>query len=303
MGLAPYGEPTFWPQMRQIVRLQTDGALRARPRLLPPSPREDRLRVGGRQPARRHAVLAGARGAARARARGKDEPLEQRHHDIARSVQAMYEEAFFHLLDAPARRASARQPGARRRLRHELGRQRQGAARRRRSSGSTCSRRPATPAARSAPRCTSGTACEAGEHGTSARSPATRCRPHVMEHAYLGPAARDEEIAALLDAHAGELDAQRLPGRAHRRRGRALPAHGRARSPTARWSAGSRGAWSGARARSATARSSCDPRRADMKDILNLKIKRREIVPPVRAVDPARSTSPSGSRRTTTCRS
>ena len=31
----------------------------------------------------------------------------------------------------------------------------------------------------------------------------------------------------------------------------------------------------------------CDPRRADMKDILNLKIKRREILPPVRAVDPA----------------
>ena len=33
-------------------------------------------------------------------ARGKDEPLEQRHKDIARSVQAMYEEAFFHLLNA-----------------------------------------------------------------------------------------------------------------------------------------------------------------------------------------------------------
>ena len=35
----------------------------------------------------------------------------------------------------------------------------------------------------------------------------------------------------------------------------------------------------------------CDPRRADMKDILNLKIKRRGILPPVCAVDLAGSTS------------
>ena len=31
-------------------------------------------------------------------ARAKDEPLTDRHRDIARSTQAMYEEAFFHLL-------------------------------------------------------------------------------------------------------------------------------------------------------------------------------------------------------------
>jgi carbamoyltransferase len=34
------------------------------------------------------------------RARGSDEPLEQRHKDIARSAQARYEEALFHLLHA-----------------------------------------------------------------------------------------------------------------------------------------------------------------------------------------------------------
>src|SRR5206468_815949 len=32
--------------------------------------------------------------------RSTDEPLDQRHKDIARSAQAMYEEAFFHLLNA-----------------------------------------------------------------------------------------------------------------------------------------------------------------------------------------------------------
>src|SRR6185369_15129711 len=30
--------------------------------------------------------------------RQPSDPLENRHHDIARSAQAMYEEAFFHLL-------------------------------------------------------------------------------------------------------------------------------------------------------------------------------------------------------------
>src|SRR5205814_383049 len=37
--------------------------------------------------------------------RTQGEPLEQRHKDIARSVQAMYEEAFFHLLNTLRGRA------------------------------------------------------------------------------------------------------------------------------------------------------------------------------------------------------
>ena len=32
--------------------------------------------------------------------RDPNEPLEKRHHNVARSMQAMYEEAFFHLLTA-----------------------------------------------------------------------------------------------------------------------------------------------------------------------------------------------------------
>ena len=51
-------------------------------------------------PVRRPAVQRRARASCSGRAREPDEPLEQRHRDIARSVQAMYEEAFFHLLDA-----------------------------------------------------------------------------------------------------------------------------------------------------------------------------------------------------------
>src|SRR5262249_10491212 len=37
--------------------------------------------------------------------RGPDEPLQDRHRDIARSMQAMYEEAFFNLLSAIHRRS------------------------------------------------------------------------------------------------------------------------------------------------------------------------------------------------------
>ena len=61
--------------------------------------------------------------------RAADDPLEDRHRDIARSVQAMYEEAFFHLDHASARALGLDRPRACRRLRDEFGRQRQGAAR------------------------------------------------------------------------------------------------------------------------------------------------------------------------------
>ena len=54
----------------------------------------------------------------------------------------------------------------------------------------------------------------------------------------------------------------------------------RRRLQMARSSAGFRGAWNGARARSATGRSCAIPRRADMKAILNAKIKRRESFRP-----------------------
>src|SRR3954469_12493512 len=99
MGLAPYGEPTFLEQMREIVPIQPDGTFRLNLKYFrhhvgdvsyswndcPPS-------VGLLY---KHALvdLLG-------RARPPHEPLEQRHKDIARSTQAMYEKAFFALLSA-----------------------------------------------------------------------------------------------------------------------------------------------------------------------------------------------------------
>ena len=100
-----------------------------------------------------------------------------------------------------------------------------------------------------------------------------------MEHAYLGPAARDEEITALLASRAADLEragcqVERIEdeGELCRRTAEAIAA-----GAVVGWVQG-RMEW-GPRAlgnRSIL----CDPRRADMKDILNLKIKRRESFRP-----------------------
>ena len=102
-----------------------------------------------------------------------------------------------------------------------------------------------------------------------------------MDHAYWGPQFDDAAIGSAAGLRAPTTCA----ARAARWSGsddeaalcqRAAEADRR----RARSSAGSRAAWNGGRARWATAPSSCDPRRADMKDILNLKIKRRESFRP-----------------------
>ena len=54
---------------------------------------KDGIPSGGQLLATRSSELLGPRARPAA-------PLEDRHRDIARSVQAMYEEAFFHLLGA-----------------------------------------------------------------------------------------------------------------------------------------------------------------------------------------------------------
>ena len=140
---------------------------------------------------------------------------------------------------------------------------------------SSFSPRPATTARRSARRSTCGI--------TSWRGLAAS----RMEHAYWGT-----------EYDAGQ-DRARDP-RERRRRAAALPLgttsttttrfvrRTAAASPTATSSAGSRDAWSGARARSAIAASSPTRAARDMRDIINQKIKFRETLPALCAVDPRR---------------
>ena len=101
-----------------------------------------------------------------------------------------------------------------------------------------------------------------------------------MTHAYLGSSFAHGEVEALLETETEEIAGQRLHVQPSTDARRLCRARGKPRSRRDGSWAGSRGAWSGARARSATARSSATRGGADMKDILNLKIKRRESFRP-----------------------
>ena len=99
MGLAPYGEPKFMDAMRQIVRLQHDGTFRLNLKCfrhhvenVPYSWNNCAPEVGTLYTPELERLLGPAR--------KQGEPLAQKHKDIARSAQAMYEEAFFALLNA-----------------------------------------------------------------------------------------------------------------------------------------------------------------------------------------------------------
>ncbi|HST29439.1 MAG TPA: carbamoyltransferase C-terminal domain-containing protein [Chthoniobacterales bacterium] len=99
MGLAPYGEPTFLDPLREVVRIRPDGTFRLNLKFFrhhidnvsytwkdcPPE-----VGILYRRPL---IDLLGS-------PRKPDDPIEQKHKDIARSVQATYEKAFFALLQA-----------------------------------------------------------------------------------------------------------------------------------------------------------------------------------------------------------
>jgi len=99
MGLAPYGQPNRMEAMRRIVRLQADGTYRLdltwfqhAGQNLPHQWSHGIPKVGQHWSPALESLLGPAR--------RPEDPLEQHHMDIARSAQAMYEEAFFHLLNA-----------------------------------------------------------------------------------------------------------------------------------------------------------------------------------------------------------
>ncbi len=104
-------------------------------------------------------------------------------------------------------------------------------------------------------------------------------RSFVMDHAYWGPQATEDEVEALLEAHGAAIESQGCTRRRVTDEAElvALTAQAIAAGLVVGWFQG-RMEW-GPRAlgnRSILA----DPRRADMKDILNRKIKRRESFRP-----------------------
>ena len=216
-----------------------------------------------------------ARGAARTRARDEAEPLEQRHRDIARSVQAHVRGGVLPSARARCTRGTGcdavASPAA--------------AAMNSVANGKVTRQTPfrevyvQSAAGRRRRRDRRGIRRLARASGGSRRS--------AMDHALLGPGVRrrtDLRRCSTRRRRSSTADARcaRSPSEA------ALCADGAGRSPTGEvvgWFQG-RMEW-GPRAlgnRSILG----DPRRADMKDILNLKIKRRERFRPFAPSDPAR---------------
>lgn len=281
MGLAPYGKPSHLDAMRKIVKLRPDGRYELDTQFF----RHHREKIdyawGGGSP---HVgtlfspALEGLLGPAR----GKDEPLSNYHRDLARSVQAMYEEAFFHILAHLHRTHS-----------NDSLTLAGGCAMNSVANGKVLRQSPFKRLYVQSAAGDAGGAIGAAVYAWHKLGHKTSLKPadivlagdalttgrRVMSHAYLGPSASDDEIKALLDQRAVEISDSDC--KVEHIEDEALlcqrTAEAVANGEVIGWFQG-RMEW-GPRAlgnRSIV----CDPRRADMKDILNLKIKRRESFRP-----------------------
>jgi carbamoyltransferase len=97
MGLAPYGKPSYLNQMRDIVQVDQDGTYRLRLSYF--NHHRHKIAYEWREGIPTFAQLyTPALENLLGPSRRPEEPLDDRHRDIAHSVQAMFEEAFFKLL-------------------------------------------------------------------------------------------------------------------------------------------------------------------------------------------------------------
>ncbi|HET7086145.1 MAG TPA: carbamoyltransferase C-terminal domain-containing protein [Rhizomicrobium sp.] len=265
MGLAPYGEPRFLNQMREIVRLRDDGGFRLDLSYFQHHTGHSQYQWNNESPSS-SGILSPAIESLIGKARQPNEPLEQRHKDLARSIQAMYEEAFFHLLT----HLHQRYPSDNLVLAG-------GCAYNSVANGKIHRRSPFKNSyIQSASGDAGGAIGAAFAVWFESQGNKRACE---MDHAYWGPAFGDTAIDALLAKSGEEIrqqgcNIQRLSDEGELcRRVAAAIADGKVIG----WFQG-RMEW-GPRAlgnRSILG----DPRRADMKDILNLKIKRRESFRP-----------------------
>jgi carbamoyltransferase len=266
MGLAAYGQPRFVQQMRQIVRLEPGGTFtldldyfrHGREKL--DYSWSDCAPTSGRLHAEALEALLGP-------SRRSDEPITDRHKDIACGVQTVYEQAFFSLVNSLYKR-------------HRLDRLALagGCAMNSVANGRLYVNTPVRKLYVQAAAGDAGGAIGAAFLALQRHAPSND-RAFRMDHALWGPGFSDAEVASLLEQSGAVLDGQRcsralvpddisLCQRVAR-----LIADGK----VVGWFQG-RMEW-GPRAlgnRSIL----CDPRRADMKDILNVKIKRRESFRP-----------------------
>lgn len=99
MGLSSYGKPIFLDKMKEMVQINKDGKFKLNLDYFIHHSEGVTMTWDGGEPhlgsaysKKMERVLGPAR-------QNKDEPITNRHEDIASSMQAMYEEAFFNLLN------------------------------------------------------------------------------------------------------------------------------------------------------------------------------------------------------------
>jgi len=265
MGLAPYGKPMPVGSMRKIVQLKNDGSFRLDLSYFRHHKEKIEYQWENGEPTV-GVLYSDALVDLLGPPRQKDKEITHRYRDIACSVQAMYEEAFFHLLN-------------RLHERHELSAL---------ALAGGCGMNSVANGKiyRHTPFRTMYIQSAAGDAGGAIGAAfavvVERGLGHDsfhMDHAYWGPEFDDHYIATLLRHEQHALDAERCIVRYMEDEGTLVNAVARdiERGLVIGWFQG-RMEW-GPRAlgnRSILA----DPRRADMKDILNLRIKRRESFRP-----------------------
>jgi carbamoyltransferase len=196
------------------------------------------------------------------------EAISERHHDIARSAQAMYEAAFFNLLNRLHER-----------YRVDALALAGGCAMNSVANGKVYRNTPFKRLYVQSAAGDAGGAIGAAFVALQQLTGAGAATRFVMDHAYWGPQADDDEIATLLTQHTQALHKDACTLRRYTQESELLEvcADAICRGQVVGWFQG-RMEW-GPRAlgnRSILA----DPRRADMQDILNRKIKRRESFRP-----------------------
>ncbi len=265
MGLAPYGEPNHLEPLRQLVHLEAGGGFTLGLDYFRHHKEKVEYEWDGGSPVVGR-LFAPLLEELLGPAREPTEALTQYHKDLARSVQAIYEEAFFHLLNTLHRRHRVDQLAL-------AG----GCAMNSVANGKV---RRCTPFRELYVQSAAGDAGGAMGAAFAVWAELAGGREGArMDHAYWGPAFTDAEIEALLEQRREALVAQGCTWQQidDEERLCALTATAVAEGQVVGWFQG-RLEW-GPRAlgnRSIV----CDPRRADMKDILNAKIKRRESFRP-----------------------
>jgi len=265
MGLAPYGECAYLEKLNDVIVLKDDGTFVLNLNYFSYHKKGVSYQWEGGIPevgilfTEKLEELLGKR-------RKQDEPLEQKHKDIARSVQAMYEKVFFHILN----KAYQRDPMENLTLSG-------GCAMNSVANGKVYQNTPFKKMYIQSAAGDAGGAIGSAFYVWSQKN--QQRSPFVMDHAYWGTSYKESELEKVIEENKKELISQNcaIIKVSNDEELYRLTATEISKGKVIGWFQGKM-EW-GPRAlgnRSILG----DPRRKDMKDILNQKIKRRESFRP-----------------------